>query len=161
MNPKYRLITTRLEFHDALRETFAEIAQTGCRELWICDADFADWPLDDAAILEPLTRWAMPHRKLTVIARDFDEFARRHPRWTEWRRTWSHVVECRILDEADAIEPPVLLLAPGLVTLRLVDPIRPRGSLSREPLDMVRNRELIDAISQRSSEGFPATILGL
>ena len=158
---QYRLITTRLEFHDALREAFAEIAGTGCREVSICDADFSDWPLDDSAILEALTRWAMPHRKLTVIAREFDEFPRRHPRFTDWRRTWSHVVDCRILDEADAVQPPTILLALDLVTLRLVDPIRPRGSLSREAGDLVRNREMIDAVSQRSTEGFPATILGL
>jgi hypothetical protein len=161
VNQQYRLITTRVEFHDAVCEAFAEIAQTGCREVWLCDADFSDWPLDDKAILEALTHWAMPHRKLTVIARDFDEFARRHPRWTEWRRTWSHVVDCRVLDEADAVQPPVILLGLGLITLRLVDPIRPRGSLSREPGDLLRNRETIDAVSQRSSEGFPATILGL
>jgi hypothetical protein len=161
MSSDYRLITTRIEFHDALREAFAEIAQQGCREVWLCDADFADWPLDEPGIIELLTRWAMPHRKLTVIARDFDEFARRHPRWTEWRRTWSHVVDCRVLDEADAVQPPVILLAPGVITLRLVEPTHPRGSLSREAADMVRNRELVDAVSQRSSEGFPATILGL
>ncbi len=161
MSSDYRLITTHIEFHDALREAFAEIAQQGCREVWLCDADFAGWPLDEPGVIELLTRWALPHRKLTLIARDFDEFARRHPRWTEWRRTWSHVVDCRVLDEADAVQPPVILLAPGVITLRLVDPIHPRGSLSREPADMLRNRELVDAVSQRSTEGFPATILGL
>jgi hypothetical protein len=45
--------------------------------------------------------------------------------------------------------------------VRLVDPLRPRGSLSREAGDLLRNRELVDAVSQRSGEGFPATILGL
>jgi len=161
MSTDYRLITTHIEFHDALREAFAEIAQQGCREVWLCDADFAAWPLDEPGIIELLTRWALPHRKLTLIARDFDEFPRRHPRWTEWRRTWSHVVDCRVLDEADAVQPPVILLAPGVITLRLVDPVHPRGSLSREAGDMLRNRELVDAVSQRSTEGFPATILGL
>jgi hypothetical protein len=161
MSSDYRLITTWVEFHDALREAFAEIAQQGCREIWMCDTDFADWPIDEPGMIELLTSWALPHRKLTLIARDFDEFPRRHPRWTEWRRTWSHVVDCRVLDEADALQPPVVLLAPGVITLRLVDLIHPRGSLSREAGDMVRNRELIDAVSQRSIEGFPATILGL
>ena len=161
MGSDYRLITTRLEFHDALREAFTDIADTGCREVFACDADFADWPLDAPWVLEPLTRWALPHRKLTIIAREFDEFPRRHPRFTEWRRSWSHVVDCRLLDEADAVQPPVLLLAQSLVIVRLVDPLRPRGSLSREAGDLLRNRELVDAVSQRSGEGFPATILGL
>jgi hypothetical protein len=161
MSSDYQLITTRGEFHDAVRQAFAEIAQHGCREVWLCDADFAEWPLDEPDIIELLTRWALPHRKLTLLARDFDEFGRRHPRWTEWRRKWSHVVDCRLLDEADAVQPPVVLIASGLVTLRLVDPIHPRGSLSREPADLVRNRELVDAVLQRSTEGFPATILGL
>jgi hypothetical protein len=161
MSLEYRLITTRLEFHDALREAFAAVADIGCREVFLCDSDFADWPLDDPAVLDALGQWAMSHRKLTLIARDFDEVARRHPRFTAWRRHWTHVVEGRLLDDADALDPPVVLVAPGVISVRLVDRLRSRGSLSREAADGVRNRELIDAVLQRSSEGFPATILGL
>src|SRR5216110_427239 len=80
----HRLITTRNEFHQALRDGFAEIASVGCREVWICDDDFADWPLNERAVVESLTQWAQSHRKLTVIARTFEEFPLRHARWVEW-----------------------------------------------------------------------------
>ena len=56
---------------------------------------------------------------------------------------------------------PTLLLAPGVVTVRLFDREHVRGSVSHDPADAIRARELVDAISQRSSEAFPATTLGL
>lgn len=154
-------IGTRSEFHAALREAFAEAAHEGCRELWICDEDFADWPLNAPALIDDLARWAMPHRKLTVVARHFDAVPRRHPRWVEWRRAWSHVVECRAFEDAEVGELPTLLLAPGVVTVRLFDPLRHRGGVSRDTADLLRNQELIDAVSQRSVPAFPPTILGL
>lgn len=159
--PLHRLFTTRREFHDALHEGFSEMARVGCREAWISDEDFADWPLNSPSVVQLLSQWAQSHRKLTVIARSFDEMARRHPRWVEWRRQWSHVVECRAFEDAEPGEIPTLLLAPGVVLVRLFDTVRHRGSISREPGDWVRHREIVDAVSQRSVESFPPTILGL
>lgn len=160
-DPAYRLLGTRLEFHDALRDTFTEAARTGCRELWLVDEDFADWPLGERAVVDTLTRWAQSHRRMTLIARHFDEFPRRHARWAEWRRQWSHVVECRSFDDAETGEIPTLLLADGLAGLRLVDRVRFRGSVSSDSADLVRMREWIDAVSQRSVPAFPPTLLGL
>ncbi|MBW8830622.1 MAG: hypothetical protein JF606_14545 [Burkholderiales bacterium] len=160
-DPQPSLIATRLEFQEALRAAFIECARIGSREIWMCDEDFADWPLNDGALIDALTQWAMPHRKLTVLARDYDEMLRKHPRWVEWRRTWSHVVECRAQEEAENRELPTLLLAPSLVCVRLFDRIHFRGSVSRDTGDILRNRELIDAVSQRSVESFPASTLGL
>ena len=160
-NTKYTLITTRAEFHDALRNSLGEIAATGCREIIMSDADFADWPLSEPAVIESLTRWAQKHRKLTLLAQTFDEIARRHGRWVEWRRQWSHVVECRANIELEAAQVPTVLLAPSLLVLRLVDPIRYRGSVSHEVADMVLCGEQIDAVLQRSEETFPVTTLGL
>ena len=160
-NTKYTLITTRAEFHDALRNSLGEIAATGCREIIMSDADFADWPLSEPAVIESLTRWAQKHRKLTLLAQTFDEIARRHGRWVEWRRQWSHLVECRTNTELEAAKLPILLLAPGVLVLRLVDPIRYRGSLSRDAADLVQSREALDAVLQRSEETFPVTTLGL
>lgn len=157
----YRALSTRVEFHDALREAFADMAQAGCREAWLSDEDFADWPLNEQAVIELLTHWAESHRKLTVIARGYDEIVRRHPRWVAWRRQWSHIVECRAFEEAEAGQIPTLLLASERVAVRLMDPQRYRGILSREPSDLLRHRELVDAVSQRSVESFAPTVLGL
>ena len=85
------LITTRSEFHEALRNAFALAAAQGSHELWLCDDDFADWPISERAVIEHLTQWAMSVRRITLVARSFDEVARRHARWIEWRRQWSHI----------------------------------------------------------------------
>lgn len=156
-----RIIASRSEFHDALREAFALVADKGCREVFISDTDFADWPLGERAVIDSLTRWAYAHRKLTVLAQSFDEFQRRYPRWVQWRKQWSHVVECRTPDEADAGQVPGLFLAPGIVTLRVLDPVHYRASMSFDEADAILARENIDALLQRSVEAFPASTLGL
>jgi hypothetical protein len=159
--PTSRIITSRSEFHEALKEAFAFVADKGCREVFIAAPDFSDWPLGERSVLDELTRWAYTHRKLTVLAESFDEFARRHPRWVEWRRQWSHVVECRAIDEADAGQLAGLFLAPGLLTLRVLDAEHYRASLSFDPADSIRMRDAINTLLQRSEEAFPVTTLGL
>lgn len=158
---KRTLIDSRSGFHDAVRAAFAEAADAGCREIWICDDDFGDWPLNERGVIEQLTRWAQSHRCLTVIARDFDTVSRQHARWVEWRRQWSHVVQCRTNNDLEAGQMPTMLLAPGAASVRLVDRVRYRGSVSRDPADAILWRETIDAVLQRSEEAFPATTLGL
>ncbi len=154
-------IATRLEFHDALRAAFVEVSTIGCREFFICDEDFADWPLSDAAVIDALTRWVLPHRKLTMFARHFDEVTRRHARFTQWRQTYAHVIDCRALDDDEIKELPSMLVAPSIVCVKLFDRARYRGGVSHEAGDILRNRELFDAVSQRSIESFPASTLGL
>ena len=157
----HRMLSSRGEFHDALRAAFAQAASLGCREIWLCDNDFSDWPLGEVAVVEHLTRWAMSHRKLTVLARHYDDVVTRHPRWVAFRRQWSHVVECRSLEEAELGAIPSMFLAPGVVTVRLFDAENYRASVSSEVADAVRAKEALDAVLQRSSEAFPASTLGL
>jgi len=155
------LITSRAEFHAALRRAFELLAQQGAREVWLCDEDFADWPLGERAIVELLSQWAASNRKLTLIARHFDEVARRHPRWVAWRRDWSHIVSCRTQTELASGEFPTALLGLGTVSVRLSDAVHHRGRLSHERAEEVRCKEQIDAVLQRSEEAFPATTTGL
>jgi hypothetical protein len=161
MDDDKRVISSRNEFHDALRAAFAEAADVGCREILLCDDDFADWPLGERRVVEDLTRWAESHRRLVVLARHFDEVARRHVRWVAWRRTWSHVVQCRANNELEAGQMPVMLLAPGATSVRLVDRVHYRGTLSRDKADAIVWREAVDAVLQRSEDSFPPTLLGL
>ena len=148
-------------FRDAVRQALAEAAQAGSREAWWCDETFADWPLDDAEVIASLVRWARPQRRLTLLARRFDDLPVRHPRWVAWRRTWSHVVVCRAVEPEVRADVPTLLCASPHCTLRLADRAHHLGRLSTDIHDAVRAREQIDAISQRSSETFGATTLGL
>jgi len=159
--PTRRVITSRSEFHDALRRAFSFAAASPAREIWLSDQDFADWPLGERQVVEHLSRWAQSHRRLTLIAHDFDEVARRHGRWTEWRRQWAHVVECRSNQELEAGQHPTICLVADLLSVRLSDPVRYRGMVSTEIADAVACREAIDAVLQRSIETFPATTLGL
>ena len=155
------LITSRGEFHAALREAFEAAASAGCRELCLCDANFADWPLGERSVVEQLGRWAASQRRLTVIAGSFDEVVRRHPRWVEWRRHWSHAVQCRTSVESDTGPMPTLLIASGLFSVRLSDAALHRGRWSRETADLVHCREIFDAVLQHSTETFPVTTTGL
>lgn len=155
------IITSRSEFQDALRHAFAQAADQGCRELFIADPDFAEWPLGERAVVESLTRWAYAHRKLVVLAETFDQFHKRHTRWVDWRRQWAHVVECRQVAEDDVGLLKGLFLAPGVTTLRVIDPEHYRASVSDDPADATRARDQLDALLQRSEEAFPATTLGL
>jgi hypothetical protein len=54
-----------------------------------------------------------------------------------------------------------LFLAPGLMTLRVLDAEHYRASLSFDPTDGTRIRDALDALLQRSEEAFPVTTLGL
>lgn len=159
--PATRIITSRLEFHEALKEAFGLVADKGCREVFLADPNFAEWPLGERAVIDSLTRWAYAHRKLVLLSESFEEFPRRHARWTEWRRQWSHVVECRTVDEADVGQLKGLFLAPGILTLRVLDAEHYRATLSFDPADGVRIRDALDALLQRSEEAFPVTTLGL
>jgi len=161
MSTSDSLITSRSEFHAALRSALAEAAAVGCRELWLCDADFADWPLGERQLVDSLSQWAGSHRRLTLIARSFDEVARRHARWNEWRRQWSHIVHCRRNAELESGQMPSVLLANELLSVSLVDPVHYRGRYSHDAADAVRCRELIDAVLQRSEEAYPVTTTGL
>ena len=155
------LITSRKAFQDALYLGFADAATVGCRELWLCDTNFADWPLGERAVVEQLSRWAGSKRRLTLLATTFDDLVHRHPRWVEWRRQWSHVVHCRTNTNFETGQMPTLLLAPGLMSVRLSDSVHWRGRWSREAADELPCRESIDAVLQRSEEAFPVTVTGL
>ncbi len=156
-----RLITSRSSFQDAVRDGFAAAAQLGCRELWLCDADFSDWPLGERAVIEQLTQWATSQRRLTLLASDFDDLARRHSRWVGWRRDWAHVVHCRTNTELERSQFPCVMLAPGAFSVALSSPVQHRGRVSDAPADLLRWKESIDAVLQRSEESFPATTTGL
>lgn len=155
------LIDGRRNFEAAVRAALAEAARGGLRELILCDPDFAQWPLGERAVVDSLTQWIGGNRRLTLVAVQFDEVARRHSRWVRWRNQWAHVVSCRAAAETPADDVPVTLLAPGAFTLQLDDPVRCLGRLSRDPAVAVLARERIDAILQRSVEALPVTTLGL
>lgn len=155
-------IDTREGFRQALLESLDQCGRDGIAHLWLCDPDFSEWPLGQPAVVESLTRWATSRRRLTLVAGRYDQLATRCPRWVAWRRQWSHIVQCLQVLEEHASQVPMLVYGPPSVALRMQDLTRhPRGRRYRSVSDIAACGELVDAISQRAEESFPATTLGL
>ncbi len=158
--PPRAAIDGRSEFAAALRLALAHAARERARELCLVDPDFEAWPLDDPQVLSALTAWArLPKRTMLMIAGRFDDLPRRCPRFTEWRRNWAHVVECRAT-EVEASQVPTLLLA-GPHSLHLADRLHWRGHWLADDSEISAWREVIDVLMQRSEADFPANTLGL
>ncbi|WP_119291045.1 hypothetical protein [Azohydromonas sediminis] len=130
-------------------------------EWWWCDADFADWPLDDPALIAALGAWlARPGRQLTLLACGFDELVRRHPRFVAWRRHQAHRVLGREV-AVDASQMPTLFVARAPQGFEVLDRVRWRGVWFEGAEDWRQRREIVDALQQQSVPSFAATTLGL
>jgi len=154
-------IASRADFLAAVRAAFALAEERDAAEIFIVDPTFADWPLNEAALVDSLARWVDSRKTLTVFAHDFAEMARHQLRFVAWRRQWSHVVRCRSDPDLEAEQLPTLLLVPGVTSVRLLDRVRQRGIASQRATDLAEGRETVDALLQRSVEAFPVTTLGL
>ena len=154
------LIDGRSAFNDAVREAFVQALHRSERELCLCDVDFEPWPLDDPGVLAALSAWArLPQRRLVIVASNFDALPRRFARFTEWRRTWAHVVQAHVTD-VEPSQVPTLLLA-GALSLALSDRLRWRGHRLDGDKEVADWREVLDVLLQRSEPGFGANTLGL
>jgi hypothetical protein len=154
-------IGSRTEFRDAVRAAFSLAEERDAREIFIVDPTFADWPLNERAVIDILNRWVGSGRVLTVLGHSFDDFARHQLRFVEWRRQWAHIVQCRHDPDLEAEQIPTLLLVPGITVVRVLDRVRHRGTASQRAVDLTEAKESVDALLQRSVEAFPVTTLGL
>ena len=150
----------REAFRQLVREALACAAREGWREIILSDADFHDWPLGERAVVDSLQAWARPGRALVMLARNYEEIIRTHPRFVTWRITWSHIVDCRRRATADPLDIPSALWASGWVLHRM-DPARSKGVCTAIPERRLAVRESLDECLRQSSPGFPATTLGL
>jgi len=157
----------RAEFQRLLVDTFVWAAGQGCRELHAWDASFVDWPLSDANALTALTAWARHGRQLHLLAQQYEDVQRRHPRFVRWRRDFGHCVTARAVEPELKLDgaPESLLLAVcpdgGALSLRLFDRHLWRGEVSVDAGQRLRGLEWFDALAQRSSDSFAPTTLGL
>ena len=151
----------REEFQGLVRSALDCAAREGWPELILSDADLWDWPLGEGAVIEALNAWVRQGRRLTLLARTYDEVVRRHPRFVRWRGTWDHKITCRRSPAANAADIPSALWSPTWVLHRL-DAERCVGVTGDEPNRRVLLRETLDEwLLRRSAPGFPATVLGL
>ena len=160
--PQVPDVHSRASFRHAIVWAAALANESKARHMWWVDPDFSEWPLDDPNLLQSIAQWArLPQRRLFVLAGSFDAFASRHPRFTAWRRSWSHVVDTRAVAEDDCPSIPSWLLVEHAGHVELIDRAHWRG---RAGLDARRTHtmvEEIDALAQRSSPDFPVSRLGL
>lgn len=148
------------EFSALIRLAFATAAAKGWREIILSDSSFEDWPLGERAVAQSLNQWSRSGRKLTMLARSYDEVIRRHARFVTWRRTWSHIVECRKSAPVSADDLPSAIWSPAWAMQRL-DLSRCTGVAGSEPARRVVLKERLDECLRKSTLGFPATTLGI
>lgn len=163
--PAEGLIHGKPTWQQALQAMLSSAHGLECRELLCVDPDFADWPWSAVEVLDALTAWARPGRRLHLLAADFEPLRRAHPRFVQWRQRYDHLVRAgQFLPEewrATAGRLEGLLLLPGHGSLRLFSRDSWRASLSRARRDELASREIFDAVAQRSSDSFGASVLGL
>ena len=148
------------EFGALVRHALATASVQGWRELLLCDADFNDWPLGERAVAQSLNDWAAAGRKFTMLAVNYDVVYRRHARFVSWRKTWSHLVECRVAGAGHKDNLPSVLWSPVWALHRL-DPARSVGFSGSDAGRRTLLREKLGEHLLKSSSGFPATTLGL
>jgi peptidyl-tRNA hydrolase len=148
------------EFAAMIRLAFDAAASQGWREIILSDRSFEDWPLGERAVSQSLQEWSRSGRKLTMLAKSYDELIRRHARFVTWRRTWAHIIDCRSNTSIPADDFPSAIWSPVWVCQRL-DLDRCTGISGAEPARRVLLRERMDECLRRSSAAFPATTLGI
>lgn len=164
------LFEGRSVFVASLRQALIQACAEGRPALYCFDQSLVDWPLSEPEVLAALTTWARPHRRLHLLAGQFDELRVRQPRFVRWRGSWGHCVQAlAYTPEALAAAGPRGALAAAFfagadqqtLSLSLFDKKLWRGNISLDGEDFSQNRLWFDALAQRSSESFAVTTLGL
>lgn len=148
------------EFASVIQGALAQAAIQGWREMVWSDANFEDWPLRDASVLQSLQTWARPGRRLVMLAHSFESMRRYHPRFVAWRIRVDALFECRKCTGAEATVLPCALTGPAWA-MRRQDLISNTTVASIEPRWCAEVRAAQEACRRQSTPGFPATTLGL
>lgn len=155
-------IGSRSEFSAALLWGIETAVARPARQMWWVDSDFSDWPLSDSGLLDCMTSWLrLPQRRLVLLASDYGQVPRAHPRFMRWRADWSHAIEAWTPPDDVGLQLPRLLLDDGPVCVHLMDALRWRGRATHEARTARTWREEVEAVLQRSSPAFPVRTLGL
>lgn len=150
----------RTAFQQWIRDALLCAERDGWREIVVCDANFEDWPLGERAVCDSLNAWSASGRKFVMLACNYDELTRRHARFVNWRRTWSHIVECHACPRADPVDLPSAFYSDRWAMRRL-DPVHCSGVGGEEPERRVQLREVVGEWLRKSSPAFPSSVLGL
>ena len=150
----------REAFRQHVRDALACAQREDWREIIISDAGFHDWPLGERAVVDSLLAWSRTGRKFVMLARNYDELTRAHPRFVSWRKTWAHIIECLRCSTADPLAIPSVFWTSGWALQRL-DSERSTGVCTDLAERRVAIHESLQEWLRQSSAGFPVTTLGL
>jgi len=154
-------ISSRDEFLDVARALLSQADSSGAREITLVDTDFSPWPLDDASVIDALTRWIrLPGRRLRLVGHRFDMIERDQARFAAWRKPFVHAVESFSPTDVDPGDMPSLLLLDA-ASLELFDREHWQARTTSERRTLVLQRERLDALMQRCEAAWPVTMLGL
>lgn len=154
----------RTAFHEQVVRGLQAAALAGAPTVWLCDADFAAWPLGERRTVQALDDWAVatrahPLAQLRVLGQRFDGMRLRQARFVDWRSRWSHRVDVRVWSAGQDTLPSVLWTPHW--TLQRIDELRDVVVATADAVERTRLEERLHALWQQARPGFPVTQLGL
>lgn len=150
----------RNAFIDLVRQAVSTAATQGWAKMVWCDPDFADWPLGERSLIDDLQAWSASGRSLHLLSQDYASLRQRHPRFVQWRVTWSHLVEARAIGKSSAGEVTSAIWTPEW-TMERLDPKHNVMVATFSPARRIALGERLDALWHRAVPSFPASTLGL
>ena len=147
-------------FAQMVRDALATAARDGWSTMVWSDPNFLDWPLRERGVIESLDGWVRSGRRLILLAAQYDDIRRHHPRFVTWRGIWDHRLDCRISRGIGGEEVPSALWSPQWSMQRL-DVVRCSGIASSDAQRRASVKEMLDEFLRQSGPGFSVTTLGL
>lgn len=150
----------RESFEQLVRDAFVVAAREGWQEIILSDATFEDWPLRERAVAESLQAWSKSGRRMILLATRYDEVVRQHARFVSWRKTWGHIIECRVCPVQAPADFPSAIWSRSWFLHRL-DAQHHVGVCGYDRERRVQLKEILDEKNRHSAPGFSASVLGL
>lgn len=147
-------------FVSMVRDAFACASQEGWREIILSDTSFEDWPLNERVVIDSLHAWAKSGRRLIMLAHGYDEVIRHHARFVSWRRTWGHLLDCRVNAGKGGADFVSAIWSTGWC-MRRIDTLNNIGICSADRRDISDLKEILEGVRRFSRPAFPASVLGL
>lgn len=147
-------------FSQLVRDALEAAAREGWQKMIWSDPNFEDWPLRERVVVDSLYAWAKSGRQLTLLAHSYESVLRYQPRMVTWRKTWGHIVDCRVCRHIELEKFPSGLWSPEWVMQRR-DIDSCSGFASHDVQKRVQLQEIFKECQRHSASGFPATVLGL
>ncbi len=147
-------------FSQLIREALDVAARQGWKKMIWSDINFEDWPLHEKAVSDSLYAWSKTGNQLILLAKNYDSILKYKPRMVTWRQKWNHIVDARVCRQVENDDFPSVLWSPEWFMQRQ-ELETSQGFATQFASKRVQCYEQLQVIYQRSTPGFPATVLGL